>query len=168
MKLNFLLFLSLLFFCCNNKIKESKELRWLEDIPFEEKKDNKDFIICNGEENIYQYFNVGNNLEIVGDKPYIMSHFKHGYDSTEIPKESGLIRIRFIVNCEGGTDRFRVLESDLNYKEKKFDKKISQSILQLTKSLVGWKQKIRRGIPIDYYQYLVFRIVDGEIIKILP
>lgn len=153
---------------CIHQDKEVKPLRWLEDIPFNSDLDDENFIICQGEEKIYQYFNVGDNLAIEGDKPKIISHFKNGYEHIKMPSESGFIRIRFIVNCNGETDRFRMLEGDLNYKTKTFSKKISQQILALTKSLKGWQQKIEDGAPVDYYQYLIFRIENGKIIKILP
>jgi len=163
-------FLALFFIVsCNNKSTEDKPLRWLEDIRYNKSLDKSNFKICNGEENVKQYFNLGDNIEIEGDKPYINSHFTNGFNSEKMPKESGLIRIRFIVNCEGQTDRFRLLESDLQYGSKKFNRKISDTVMALSKSLTGWKQKINsEGNPADYYQYLVFRIVNGEIIKILP
>ena len=170
MKICFQSILILLFiFGCNDKPQEKKQLRWLGDIPFDERRDKTKFKVCNGEENIKQYFNHGNNIEIDGDKPYINLHFNDGFDSENITKESGLIRIRFIVNCEGQTDRFRLLESNLNYSTKEFNPKISTRIMSLTKSLKGWRQKKSDdGNPVDYYQYLIFKIVEGKIVKILP
>ncbi|MFK7799446.1 MAG: hypothetical protein AB8E82_18490 [Aureispira sp.] len=147
---------------------EKKSQRWLEDIAFDATLDNANFIICNGEEKIYQYFNIGDNIAIEGDKPYILDHFEQGYQADQMPNESGLIRIRFIVNCQGETDRFRILESDLNYQPKIFDKKISQRLLQLSQSLQGWQPKKKEGKAVDYYQYLIFKIENGQLIKILP
>lgn len=155
------------FFSCQQNEPQPK--RWLGDIHFDKKKgDNADFLICNGENAIYQYFNIGDNVEIEGDKPRLIKIFKDNFDTKNIEKESGLIRIRFIVNCNGESDRFRILGSDLNYKPKKFNRAISDQLLKITKSITGWKTKFDDSGPVDYYQYLVFKILDGNIVKILP
>lgn len=167
----YVFFMLLILLGCGQHAKQTTEpqpQRWLEDIAFDANLDNPDFVVCNGEKKIYQYFNIGDNISIEGDKPYILEHFAQGYQPKQMPKESGLIRIRFIVNCQGKTDRFRILESDLNYQPKTFDKKISQRLLQLSQSLQGWQPKINEGKPVDYYQYLIFRIENGQLIKILP
>ena len=58
---------------CNSQ--EEKPKRWLGDIAYDKKLVKKDFHICHGEENIVQYFNVGNNLETEGDKPRLINIF---------------------------------------------------------------------------------------------
>lgn len=165
-----LLLFALLFSHCSKLVKpvEPQSLRWLEDIPFDSKIDDKTFEVCDKEEKIYQYFNLGDNIEIEGEKYHINQVFKERYDPSIVKKESGLVRIRFVVNCEGETDRFRVLTSSLNYEERTIDENVTNQLLEITKSLKGWKQKKKEGLAMDYYQYLIFRIVDGEIIKILP
>lgn len=169
LKIKYFILLAVILISCKNEDDSEKPSRWLEDISYNKKKDNPNFSLCNGEEKVYQYFNLGDNIEIEGDKSYILDHFKKGYDSNNMPGDSGLIRIRFIVNCKGETDRYRILESDLNYNPKKINKNISKNLIKLTKSLTGWKQKFdNEGNPVDYYQYLLFRIENGKIVKILP
>jgi hypothetical protein len=137
------------------------------DIEFDSKLDNKDFVVC-GEKfkNSIQY--SGEGLEYEGEKIAIEKDFKNKYISFTKSKESGLIRIRFIVNCEGKTDRFRVLGMDENYNEKTFSPKITNQLLQITKDLKGWKIKRYKANAVSYYQYLIFKIVNGRIIEILP
>jgi len=84
----------------------------------------KNFIVCD-EVKVIQYFNLGDAIHYKGDKPVITNEFIVNYNSINVKKETGPIRIRFIVNCEGETDRFRMIQSDPNYKEKVFDKNIS-------------------------------------------
>ena len=80
-----------------------------------------------------------------------------------------MIRIRFVVNCEGKTGRFRLMASDLKYQPKKFDKKITSQLMEISKNLTGWlPKKTDKGKLIDYYQYLIFKIKDGKIKRILP
>lgn len=145
-----------------------KPLRHLEDIRFDQKIDKKDFPLCD-ENKIYQYFNLGDNIHYEGDKPAIINAFKEKYDESLVKSESGLIRVRFVVNCHGDADRFRLIQSDLNYQEKIFDKNITDQIMAITRSLDKWGLKLEdSGDPVDYYQYLIFKIIDGKINKILP
>lgn len=157
----------LLMFSCTDP--EQKPLRYLDDIAFDKNLDKEDFLICHGENNVFQYFNLGDNIAFKGGKRTLINVFKENYDPDRVKQESGLIRIRFIVNCQRETDRFRLLTSGLDYQEKAIDKSITDQLLAITKSLNGWGPKYNEEQqPIDYYQYLIFKIVDGQIIKILP
>lgn len=137
------------------------------DIIFNPVTDKAGFDICN-EKNIFQYFNTGGGLQYEGEKVAIEKIFKEKYRSTNVKKESGMIRIRFVVNCKGETDRFRIIASDDNYNEKIFDPSITNQLLAITKMLNGWKTKTLNGNKIDYYQYLIFKITDGRLKEILP
>ena len=137
------------------------------DIIFDPVTDKPGFEICN-EKNIFQYFNTGGGLQYEGEKIAIEKVFKEKYKSQHVKKESGMIRIRFIVNCKGETDRFRIIASDDNYNEKIFDPSITNQLLAITKMLNGWKTKTYNGNKIDYYQYLIFKISNGQLKEILP
>jgi hypothetical protein len=140
---------------------------YIGDIKFDEKTDNKNFELCNPNY-IFQYFNDSGGVEYKGEKLAIEEEFKQKYNSEIVKKESGLVRIRFVVNCKGETDRFRILGGDENYQEKKFDSSITNQLLTITKALNGWIPKKYHNKQIDYYQYLIFKIKDGKIIEILP
>jgi len=118
-----LCYLAIILFSCNTQ-ENSKTSRWLDDIHYDKKIDKKNFLVCD-EDKVIQYFNLGDAIDYKGDKPMIINEFIVNYNSTNVKKESGLIKIRFIVNCEGETDRFRMMQSGLIYKEKVFDKNIS-------------------------------------------
>ncbi|NOT37972.1 MAG: hypothetical protein HOP11_11390 [Saprospiraceae bacterium] len=153
--------------CSVNKKPEQKYLRWVGDIEHDSSVDGNDFKLCNTENDVRQYFNMYKGLQIEGEKKMILKHFIENYQPVKT-KESGWIRVRFIVNCKGETGRFRMIESDENYQERTFDSKISKQIFQLTKSLQGWKPQKDDGKSVDYYQYLVFKISNGNIEKIMP
>lgn len=171
MKPTYLLFLICILSCGQERNLSKNEYppRHIGDIEFDEKLDNPDFELCKPEK-IIQYFSVGQGLLYEGEQIALEKEFAEKYNSEIVKKESGWIRIRFIVNCHGKTDRFRVLESDENYKEKEFDKSITSQLLQITKELKNWRglyiQESKEGW--DYYQYLIFKIKDGKIEKILP
>ena len=169
MKYGYLLItlLTLILSCSTEKVTGQKYLRWVGDIEHDPEIDMTSFTLCNGEEYVRQYFNMYEGMQIEGEKIKIESHFKEEYKPVDV-NESGWIRIRFIVNCNGHTGRFRIIESDENYKERPFDKRIIEQLLELTKSLEGWKVLSVDSQPVDYYQYLIFKMKNGEIEKIMP
>ncbi len=157
---------------CNTestKVPEQKKyLRWVGDIAYDASIDKSDFSICNGEDKIVQYFNDGNGLEYEGEKIAIEKVFAKEYRLEKPIQETGLIRIRFIVNCQGESGRFRVLGMNSLYEEKNFAPLIVNELLRITKSLKGWKIKSMQNQTIDYYQYLIFKMENGKLIEILP
>ncbi|WGH76425.1 hypothetical protein P8625_04485 [Tenacibaculum tangerinum] len=158
----------LLFSCEKKKVEKNIYPRQVGDISYDVKLDSPNFILCNGEDNIFQYFNKGKGLEYKGGKKEIEQLFEKKYSHIKVD-ESGLIRIRFIVNCKGETGRFRVIQMNVNYEQFTFDDRIINQLLMITQSLDGWKIKDdSRGNKIDYYQYLIFKIEKGNLIEILP
>lgn len=160
-------FFSFTVFCQEQKSNTSLYPSSIGNIEFDSNLDKKDFQLCFPNYN-FQYFNDSNGLLFLGDKIAIEKEFREKYKSENYKKESGLIRIRFIVNCKGETDRFRIIGMDENYQEKMFNESITQQLLQISKGLKGWKVKKSRNYDVDYYQYLIFKIKDGQIIEILP
>ncbi|MFD2036593.1 hypothetical protein ACFSKL_17445 [Belliella marina] len=169
MKINLILLfcISILFSCNVEKEKEPAYLRYIGDIEFDPEIDDPDFKLCYYESSVFQYFSFSSLETFVGEKEAIDDYFKENYKPVDI-NESGWIRIRFIVNCNGETGRFRMIESDEDYKERPFNTKISSQLMALTKSLEGWQGFENEEHSLDYYQYLVFKINNGAIEQILP
>ena len=154
---------------CNETQTKEQYLRWVGDIEQDEEVDDPNFTICNGEEYIKQYFNLSGGPQYLGEKPVVERLFAENYQIEEIKDQSGWLRIRFIVNCEGKAGRYRLLEADQDYKSFKFNKEISARLLELTKSIESWPiQYTRNEKPIDYYYYLTFKLKDGQIQEIIP
>jgi len=137
------------------------------DILYDANQDDPNFKLCNGDKMAIQYYALGEKT-YEGEKITIERIFKSEYNPTTVKKESGLVRIRFIVNCHGESGRFRLLSSDEDYKPKTFDSKLTDQLMRITKNLKGWKGFTRKGRGRDYYQYLIFKIEDGNIIEIMP
>lgn len=142
-------------------------MRWVGDIAFDPRTDDPNIALCWGDNWVLQYFNLSEGLRYNGEKPAIDAFFKANYQPVEL-NQSGYLRIRFVVNCQGQTNRFRLLEADEHYNARPFDPAISQQLLQLCKQLEGWEVIEQDGRPIDYYQYLLFKIKQGQIERILP
>ena len=147
---------------------EQKPYRWIGDIEHDATIDDPNFRVCNGDDKVFQYFNLGNGPVYVGEKPTLVNAFKTKFKALPGKDQNGLIRIRFIVNCKGQAGRFRVLQSDLDYNETEFDDRIISQLIKITKDIKDWVVLHRQDEPVDYYHYLIFKIVDGQIIEILP
>jgi hypothetical protein len=151
------------------RIGEKQEyLRWVGDIEQNDQMDDPGFTVCKGDDQILQYFNLGQGPVYPGEKSKIINVFKTKYQPITGNNQNGLIRIRFIVNCEGKAGRFRVLQSDYNYQETKFDKKIVSQLVNITRGIENWEVLYREVVPADYYMYLIFKITNGQITEILP
>jgi len=83
--------------------------------------------------------------------------------------ESGLIKVEFIVNCQGIPGKYSMLQMDENYIERAFSEEISRQIFQFTKSLKDWNAgKNKEGEQIDTYRFLTFKIKNGQVLEIFP
>lgn len=163
--------LSLIFMiqgCKQNSVpKDSKYLAMVGDIAFDAKLDDPNFVLCN-EKNTKQYHNLNEEMQYEGEKFALKNTFDTQFKPSDKVKDSGMVRIRFIVNCNGQTGRFRMLSSGYDYKEKHIDKSITDQLMTITKGLKGWKILTDKRGTKDYYQYLIFKISDGQIKEILP
>jgi len=128
--------------------------------------DIRNFKPCN-EGQIHQYYNFGENIQYKGEKRAIINTFKTVFKNHN-KQTNGYITIRFIVNCMGESGRFRVKTLDRDYKPVELDKTLVDDLLRITKGLDGWKPAIREEMYFDYYQYLTFKITNGQIESILP
>ncbi len=146
---------------------QSPALRWVEDIPFDPAVDNPNFELCFGEDHAIQYYRVSNNTGSKHNKPKFVSFIEEQTKSIKFKNESGYIRVRFIVNCKGEADRFRILESSLDNKPKSFSKQTSEKLLKVIKAIDKWHTG-NNMTKTDFYLYVLFKIVDGKIVKILP
>lgn len=73
-----------------------------------------------------------------------------------------------MVNCNGETGRFRTEAMDFSYQPTELSEKTTQQLLNLTKMLKGWKVGTYQEKNRDYYQYLTFKIEEGQLAEILP
>lgn len=97
--------------------------------------------------------------------------FLNQYDAARIKKpddQSGYITIRFIVNCKGITNRFRMYETDSLYQQFCFDPLITQQLQAITKNLHDWIPGKFDNRQYDSYYYLSFKINIGQLIDIMP
>lgn len=164
--------IKILVFClitlsCSETKSQKEYFNDLGEIPFDGQLDDKNFKLCN--EDMTIPFNYGGfGLVYEGEKKQLVKTINNKFNYPQTKGQTGYITVRFIINCEGQTGRFRVIEMDLNLKQKKFDKNISTQILNITKELDGWKSLQRWEKKWDVQQYLTFKFENGILIDILP
>jgi hypothetical protein len=167
----FILIFLLSMFCvgCIQSPKES-QVSYPEnvgDISFDENLDDPAFKVCN-EQNTFQYYNSPAGFPFAGEKIKIFEIFSKEMDGGKFGNQSGYITIRFVINCEGSSGRFRVQEIDSELKEGKFSRDLVDQLLRITKDLKGWEIASNGVDNFDYYQYLSFKIEEGILTDILP
>ncbi len=167
MRVAIILLMFVCFSCSQQGLDISNHyLRHIGDISFDATQDKHSFYLCDSSD-IRQYHNFHNGLQYNGEKNAIIREFGEKYANPGLT-ENGFIRIRFVVNCKGETGRFRLLSSDQNFKPNSFSPKITNQLIEISKSLDDWKILPDTNNASDYYQYLSFKISDGQIIEILP
>lgn len=159
--------LYLIILSCSETKNQKEYFNDLGEIPFDGQLDDRNFKVCH--EDLTIPFNYGGfGLVYEGEKKKLVETIRDKFNYPETKGQTGFITVRFIINCEGQTGRFRVIEMDLNLKAKKFDSNISNQILNITKDLDGWKSLERWEKVWDVQQYLTFKFEDGVITEILP
>lgn len=160
-----LFLIPLLINCQTEKTAVSKYPNHVGDLEFDKKLDGN-FKRCS-EDYSYQYYNDSKGFQIEGEKNKIIQEIQE-LKFRENKNSNGYITIRFVVNCEGKTGIFRMQQMDSEYKACEFDENLSNNILAFTKNLKGWIPKEINGSKRDYYQYLTYKIVHGQVSEILP
>jgi len=162
-----ILLLPLFTHCQTEKNVVSKYPANVGDIAFDEKSDDSQFKRCLDEKYSFQYYNDSKGFQFKGEKIELERKLET-LNLKSNPASNGFITIRFLVNCEGKTGMFRVQQMNEHYEESAFDKNLNEQLLDFTKKLNGWMAKEYRGLKLDYYQYLTFKIENGKVSEILP
>lgn len=145
-----------------------KNRNWVGDATFEAAVDDINFKPCDLSRAM-QYHNFEQSVRYIGEKTKLEEEVLSKYDSGHAARQSGMIRIRFLVNCNGETGMFRIMGMDEDWNEFEFDKSITDQLLSISKGLNGWPIKqTSYGVSRDYYMYLLFKIKNGQITQILP
>ena len=141
------------------------------DIPFDPKTDNPKFTLCK-EDWVWQGYHLKTPMDETPKA--VAQEFKSKYKyRDEWKNESGLIRVRFLVNCQGQTDRFRALGMDDDLNEKNFNDNLVAHVIQLTREF-AWPA--RRATPagvraqsqtVDYYHFVTFSVKNGKLVEII-
>lgn len=95
------------------------------------------------------------------------------YQSISRPGQSGLVRIRFVVNCQGERGLFEVAGFGEDYCPKTFDSQITDQLVRICREhvpadLSTYATDLPYSEPLDSAISLTFRLKDGQLTHILP
>lgn len=95
-------------------------------------------------------------------KRFIQSNF-----NSNLYTDSGMLNLRFIINCNGEVGDMEVNQLNKDYQITKFNNNLVEEIIQLTVEKENWVISDNKSDN-DKYMYLIFRLEDGKITEILP
>jgi hypothetical protein len=154
----------LIISCSRNEFKN------VGDIPFDSEIDDNNFELCD-EDNIKQYY-VRNSSDTPpnyqGEKRGLENTILEKYSFPKSERENGYVTIRFFVNCKGLVGRLRIEEMSFAYEKRSFDKKLTNQLLRIVQNLNHWAPRKDGSTSYDFYQYITFKLDNGQISKILP
>lgn len=135
-------------------------------IPFDKSIDKADFKVCD-ELNIEEYYQVnpsyGEGISII--RKYISSHQK---ELEALCEKDGYVIVRFVINCEGQTDRYRTKFMSLNYTdENTVNTELQKKIIQLIRNMGNWTPGKYDGKNYDCYQHLKFLFKNSQLVDVL-
>ena len=136
------------------------------DIIFDPSRDDPDFQPCDPDQVIHWY-----TYEITyqGDTKAIEKECVARFSDKEAYAGfSGYIIVRFIVNCENQTGRFRIQSLTPEFEPCTAPAGLEEEVLALVRSLNGWNHAVYEGKDYDSYMYLNFKFTNGKIEKVLP
>jgi hypothetical protein len=158
--------LSIMIHSCKTQAQINNKPLNVGDIAFDPALDKSDFYLCNPEY-IYQYYNFTTHYK--GEKSAlrneIFSLFKL---DQKFPMTNGIITIKFVVNCKGEQDRYRVFQIDRNYKNTEFDPQLIEHLISITKTCNQWQPGLKDDQAVDSYVHISFIFRHGKLIDIAP
>lgn len=162
-----LLTLQLALYSCNQAQQQTVEKKYVHvgSIAPDSLLDDPTFSVCD-EKWIFEYYNFQKGFQFEGEKIALIQYFKSNYKV--LANDNGYFTVRFVVNCKGETGRFRTEAMDFSYQHTELNEATTRQLLKLCKELKGWKINTYQEKERDYYQYLTFKIEDGQLAEILP
>ena len=82
-------------------------------------------------------------------------------------KDSGLLNLRFLINCHGEIGDVEVNELNFDFERIDLDDALVHHLKELSFRKEHWNYTIREE-PSDYYMYLIYRLENGKVVEILP
>jgi hypothetical protein len=144
-------------------INAKEKIGW---IPFDKSLDNSNFTVCD-ELNIEEYYQV-NPLYGEG-MPSVRKYFAPHKQALEaLCEKDGYVIVRFVINCQGQTDRYRTKFMSLNYTdENAVNAELQKKLIQLTRNMGNWTPGKYDGKTYDCYKHLKFLFKNSRLVDVL-
>ena len=127
-------------------------------------RDNPNFSVCD-ENYIQEYYQV--NPQYKEGVISIRNYFKPKLETlNELAESDGIIVVRFVINCQGLTGRFRSKYFDENYIKKDQNTALQNALFDSISAMGYWLPGKFNDQFYDAYQHIKFRIKDKKIIDV--
>lgn len=108
-------------------------------------------------------------LEYEGGTPAIRQKFENKYIPITTGENSGIVKVRFDVNCRGETGNFEAETYNLSYKKTALNDSISNQVISIVKELDAWIPGTNEeNEPVNSFRFVAVRFKKGIITQILP
>lgn len=132
------------------------------DIPLDKNPNSTQLSPCH-DHPIYQYYSI--NTDYVGGKRALKRELKDKIPINNLP-DSGLLTVRFIVNCQGNTGVFQSLMIDSSINRVDLSDYDLSPIYSVISKLENWQPGKVKDISEDSYYQISFKLQNGELIDI--
>lgn len=106
--------------------------------------------------NIYEYYN--HDIQYKTERYGLRKIILQPISSLNYPDFSGIINVRFIINCKNEIGYFKISSTNKNYKEVKIKEELQKQIITIIKKLNDWDSK-----NYDSYYQIQIKIKDGKV-----
>ncbi|PRB03811.1 hypothetical protein CQ046_08440 [Chryseobacterium sp. MYb7] len=130
------------------------------DISMNKKTDNSDF---QTKGITYQYYQA--NTKYKGERKAIRDILM--VENLKLASvKNGWLVIRFLINYEGSTDRFRFFCIDEKYRDIKLSNQEEENLLKIVRLLRNWEVGKVDEKKVDSYYQITFKVENGKVIDI--
>lgn len=165
----FIIMQTLLFsvLSCSNQVKETVQVKVVEpyqnqigDTPFDSKFDDPDFKLCDPSDVLHKraFVRYEGGKRAYNKELSEKYKFKSSYKSF-----TGYFIVRFVVNCNDESDRFRIETHNANFELTKSPEGLERHILAVSKSMTGWKHPFYDNKEYDGYCFFIVKMINGQI-----
>jgi len=164
-KINIIFYLILVFFLSNcNQFNEKKQVyeNQIGDTPFDIDLDDKNFKFCDATNVLHKRAQI----KYKGGTRALEEELLKKYNlSPSYTAFNGYFVIRFAVNCNNQTGRFRMQTLDSNFNQTQCPADLEKEILSIVKGLKGWEHAFYRDKDYDCYTFINIKMINGQIEK---
>ena len=149
-----------------NKVNEEKKeySHDVGDILFDSRTDDPTFALCDSTKIITRR----KALAYEGDRSKIGQAFLDKFKfRPEFEPFTGYITVRFIVNCNNESGRFRAQSLDLDFSLKEAPESLKRHLIEMVQSLSGWNHAYEKDAAFDITKFINFKITKGQIENVL-
>lgn len=163
--ISFITILSLAFSCNTQKENEKEAapiyMEHIGDTPFDSKLDDVNFKFCDTTNVLHHR----GRISYTGGTPAMEKELIASYKKQpEFESFTGYFFIRFAVNCNNESGRYRWEIVDEDFKETTCSTSLEKEIITKVKSLQYWNHPIYKGESHDGYTFLIIKIENGNIL----